>query len=68
MDFSSNMYSTKLIQAIIELICNEDTTQVLHFPNEGEMGFISKDSRHSRRYFHYPDSDSDDEHGDKTQV
>ena len=63
------MYSTKLIQAIIELICNEDTTQVQHFPNEREQEFASKYHRHSGRYFHYPDSDSDvDEDGDKTQM
>lgn len=69
LDFSSSTHSSKLIQAIIELICNEDTTQVMHFPNEKEQQFISKYDRHSGRYFHYPDSDSeDDEHGDETKL
>ena len=63
-DFSSTVHSSKLIQAIIELICNEDTTQVQHFPNE-----ISKRIHHAGRYFQYQDSDSDDEeHGDETKL
>lgn len=70
LDFPSSMHSSKLIQAIIELICNEDTTQVQHWPNQREQEQISKYHRHSGRYFHYPDSDSedDDEHGDETKA
>ena len=64
LDFSSSVHSSKLIQAIIELICNEDTSQVQHFPYEKEQ------PRHGLRYFHYPvdsDSDDDDKH-DKTKL
>ena len=63
LDFSSSVHSSKLIQAIIELICNEDTSQVQHFPYEKEQ------PRHGSRYFHYPvDSDSDDDKHDKTKL
>ena len=67
LDFSSTMYSSKLIQAIIELICNEDTTQVQHFPIEKEREI----NRHTGRYFHHAmdsDSDDDDEHGSETKL
>ena len=66
LDFSSSIHSSKLIQAIIELICNEDTTQVQDFPIEKEREF----SHHAGRYFHHAlDSDSDDdEHGDETKL
>ena len=70
LDFSSNVHSSKLIQAIIELICNEDTSQVQHYPDGREQKLTPKYDHHGGRYFHYPleDSDSDsDECDDKTK-
>ena len=67
LDFSSGTHSSKLIQAIIELICNEDTSQVQHFPNVNEQAYLCGLRRHSDRYFQYPDSDSEDEKYDDTK-
>ena len=66
LDFSSGTHSSKLIQAIIELICNEDTSQIQHFPNIKGQGY-SLGLRHHDRYFHYPDGDSEDEGHDDSK-
>lgn len=58
------MYSSKLIQAIIELICNEDTSQVQHFPIEKEIEL----NRHAGRYFHHALDSDEDEHDSETKL